>query len=158
MQRRSAALYGILGLVLLAFAAVDYFISSGFRPVRFDQPGRWHVPDRPVDQLPAGPNLHLSSTGVLTRYGANAVNLFDRLRRVAGRGQLYFVNTSHAARPYERKGLQPFQPIGERGQRTAEAAEVVWLLPGRRESGRARTLRDLRVRLAQVDLRTGRSR
>ena len=30
-MRRSAALYGILGLVLLAFGLVDYFISSGFR-------------------------------------------------------------------------------------------------------------------------------
>ncbi len=30
-MRRSAALYGILGLVLLTFGLVDYFISSGFR-------------------------------------------------------------------------------------------------------------------------------
>ena len=30
-MRRSAALYGILGLVLLSFGLVDYFISSGFR-------------------------------------------------------------------------------------------------------------------------------
>src|SRR5713226_8040195 len=30
-MRRSAALYGILGLVLLAFGLVDYFIASGFR-------------------------------------------------------------------------------------------------------------------------------
>src|SRR6266478_304966 len=30
-MRRSAALYGILGLVLLAFGLVDYFIAAGFR-------------------------------------------------------------------------------------------------------------------------------
>src|SRR5271163_3923642 len=30
-MRRSAALYGILGLVLLSFGLVDYFISTGFR-------------------------------------------------------------------------------------------------------------------------------
>jgi len=30
-MRRSAALYGILGLVLLSFGLVDYFISAGFR-------------------------------------------------------------------------------------------------------------------------------
>jgi ABC-type uncharacterized transport system involved in gliding motility auxiliary subunit len=30
-MRRSAALYGLLGLVLLAFGLIDYFISSGFR-------------------------------------------------------------------------------------------------------------------------------
>ena len=30
-MRRSAALYGILGLVLLAFGLVDYFIATGFR-------------------------------------------------------------------------------------------------------------------------------
>jgi ABC-type uncharacterized transport system involved in gliding motility auxiliary subunit len=30
-MRRSATLYGILGLVLLSFGLVDYFISSGFR-------------------------------------------------------------------------------------------------------------------------------
>jgi len=30
-MRRSAALYGILGLVLLTFGLVDYFISTGFR-------------------------------------------------------------------------------------------------------------------------------
>src|SRR5262245_54989221 len=30
-MKRSTALYGILGLVLLAFGLVDYFIASGFR-------------------------------------------------------------------------------------------------------------------------------
>ena len=30
-MRRSAALYGILGLVLLSFGLIDYFISAGFR-------------------------------------------------------------------------------------------------------------------------------
>src|ERR1700730_17007341 len=35
MQRRSAALYGILGLIALLFAAFAYFVASGFRPYIF---------------------------------------------------------------------------------------------------------------------------
>jgi ABC-type uncharacterized transport system involved in gliding motility auxiliary subunit len=35
MQRRSAALYGILGLIALLFAAFAYFVASGFRPFIF---------------------------------------------------------------------------------------------------------------------------
>jgi ABC-type uncharacterized transport system involved in gliding motility auxiliary subunit len=35
MQRRSAALYGILGLITLLFAGFAYFVASGFRPFIF---------------------------------------------------------------------------------------------------------------------------
>src|ERR1700681_3222447 len=35
MQRRSAALYGILGLITLLFAAFAYFVAAGFRPFVF---------------------------------------------------------------------------------------------------------------------------
>jgi ABC-type uncharacterized transport system involved in gliding motility auxiliary subunit len=35
MQRRSAALYGILGLIALLFAGFAYFVASGFRPYIF---------------------------------------------------------------------------------------------------------------------------
>jgi ABC-type uncharacterized transport system involved in gliding motility auxiliary subunit len=35
MQRRSAALYGILGLIALLFAAFAYFVAAGFRPFIF---------------------------------------------------------------------------------------------------------------------------
>ncbi len=35
MQRRSAALYGILGLIALLFAAFAYLVASGFRPYIF---------------------------------------------------------------------------------------------------------------------------
>lgn len=35
MQRRSAALYGILGLIALLFAAFAYFVAAGFRPYVF---------------------------------------------------------------------------------------------------------------------------
>jgi gliding motility-associatede transport system auxiliary component len=35
MQRRSAALYGILGLIALLFAAFAYFVAAGFRPYIF---------------------------------------------------------------------------------------------------------------------------
>ena len=35
MQRRSAALYGILGLIALLFAGFAYFVAAGFRPFIF---------------------------------------------------------------------------------------------------------------------------
>src|SRR5271154_1305644 len=35
MQRRSAALYGILGLIALLFAAFAYFVAGAFRPYIF---------------------------------------------------------------------------------------------------------------------------
>ncbi len=35
MQRRSAALYGILGLIALLFAAFAYFVAAAFRPYIF---------------------------------------------------------------------------------------------------------------------------
>jgi ABC-type uncharacterized transport system involved in gliding motility auxiliary subunit len=35
MQRRSAALYGILGLIALLFAGFAYFVAAGFRPYIF---------------------------------------------------------------------------------------------------------------------------
>jgi ABC-type uncharacterized transport system involved in gliding motility auxiliary subunit len=71
-MRRSAALYGILGLVLLTFGLVDYFISSGFRLfVWVNLAGGifaivlWITSSRS--------ELASISTGRSARYGANAV-------------------------------------------------------------------------------------
>jgi len=71
-MRRSAALYGILGLVLLAFGLVDYFIASGFRLfVWVNLIGGlfaivlWITSSRSA--------LASISTGRSARYGANAV-------------------------------------------------------------------------------------
>ena len=70
-MRRSAALYGILGLVLLTFGLVDYFISSGFRLfVWVNLAGGifaivlWITSSRS--------ELASISTGRSARYGANA--------------------------------------------------------------------------------------
>lgn len=70
-MRRSAALYGILGLVLLAFGLVDYFIASGFRLfVWVNLIGglfaivAWITSSRSA--------LASISTGRSARYGANA--------------------------------------------------------------------------------------
>ena len=70
-MRRSAALYGILGLVLLAFGLVDYFIASGFRLfVWVNLLGglfaivAWITSSRSA--------LASISTGRSARYGANA--------------------------------------------------------------------------------------
>ena len=70
-MRRSAALYGVLGLVLLAFGLVDYFISSGFRPfVWVNLAGGifaivlWITSSRS--------ELASITTGRSARYGANA--------------------------------------------------------------------------------------
>jgi ABC-type uncharacterized transport system involved in gliding motility auxiliary subunit len=71
-MRRSAALYGILGLVLLSFGLVDYFISSGFRLfVWVNLVGGifaivlWITSSRS--------ELSSITTGRSARYGANAV-------------------------------------------------------------------------------------
>jgi len=71
-MRRSAALYGILGLVLLVFGLVDYFIASGFRLfVWVNLVGGlfaivlWITSSRSA--------LASLSTGRSARYGANAV-------------------------------------------------------------------------------------
>ncbi|MDO8433327.1 MAG: Gldg family protein [Candidatus Binatus sp.] len=71
-MRRSSALYGILGLVLLAFGLVDYFIASGFRVFVFiNLIGGvfaiilWLTSSRPALASIAGRRS--------TRYGANAV-------------------------------------------------------------------------------------
>src|SRR5579864_5568989 len=71
-MRRSAALYGILGLVLLSFGLVDYFISSGFRLfVWVNLAGGifaivlWITSSRS--------ELSSITTGRSARYGANAV-------------------------------------------------------------------------------------
>jgi ABC-type uncharacterized transport system involved in gliding motility auxiliary subunit len=71
-MRRSAALYGILGLVLLVFGLVDYFIASGFRLfVWVNLAGGlfaivlWITSSRSA--------LASISTGRSARYGANAV-------------------------------------------------------------------------------------
>ena len=71
-MRRSAALYGILGLVLLTFGLVDYFISSGFRLfVWVNLAGGifaivlWITSSRS--------ELSSITTGRSARYGANAV-------------------------------------------------------------------------------------
>ena len=71
-MRRSAALYGILGLVLLAFGLIDYFISSGFRLfVWVNLAGGifaiilWVTSSRS--------ELSAITTGRSARYGANAV-------------------------------------------------------------------------------------
>jgi gliding motility-associatede transport system auxiliary component len=70
-MRRSAALYGILGLVLLTFGLVDYFISSGFRLfVWVNLAGGvfaivlWITSSRSA--------LSAIATGRSARYGANA--------------------------------------------------------------------------------------
>jgi len=70
-MRRSAALYGILGLVLLTFGLVDYFISTGFRPfVWVNLAGGvfalvgWITSSRS--------ELSSITTGRSARYGANA--------------------------------------------------------------------------------------
>ena len=70
-MRRSAALYGILGLVLLAFGLVDYFIAAGFRLfVWVNLVGGlfaivlWITSSRSA--------LASISTGRSARYGANA--------------------------------------------------------------------------------------
>src|ERR1700691_167471 len=70
-MRRSAALYGILGLVLLSFGLVDYFISTGFRPfVWVNLAGGlfsivlWITSSRS--------ELSSITTGRSARYGANA--------------------------------------------------------------------------------------
>ena len=71
-MRRSAALYGILGLVLLSFGLVDYFISTGFRLfVWVNLAGGifaiilWITSSRS--------ELSSITTGRSARYGANAV-------------------------------------------------------------------------------------
>ena len=156
-MRRSAALYGILGLVLLAFGLVDYFISSGFRLfVWVNLVGGifsivlWITSSRS--------ELSSITTGRSARYGANAV-----IYSIAFIGLLVAINyisTLHHTRLdlTSREGLQPFEPVDKHGQGSEEAAQVLRLLPGRRKSGCARALRDLRVLLAQADLRAGRSR
>src|SRR5271154_2117189 len=70
-MRRSAALYGLLGLVLLSFGLVDYFISSGFRLfVWVNLAGGvfaivlWITSSRS--------ELSAITTGRAARYGANA--------------------------------------------------------------------------------------
>ncbi|HYK63460.1 MAG TPA: Gldg family protein [Patescibacteria group bacterium] len=70
-MRRSAALYGVLGLVLLAFGLIDYFISAGFRLfVWVNLAGGvfaivlWITSSRS--------ELATLSTGRSARYGANA--------------------------------------------------------------------------------------
>lgn len=70
-MRRSAALYGLLGLVLLAFGLIDYFISSGFRLFVWVNLAAgvfaivlWITSSRS--------ELATLSTGRSARYGANA--------------------------------------------------------------------------------------
>ena len=141
-MRRSAALYGILGLVLLSFGLVDYFISSGFRLFVWVNLicgifaiVLWITSSRS--------ELSSITTGRSARYGANAV-----IYSAAYIGLLVAINyisTLHHTRLdlTTEKVLQSFEPVGERGEGFAEAAQVLRLLSGRRESCRARTLRDV---------------
>src|ERR1019366_5582907 len=71
-MRRSAALYGILGLVLLSFGLVDYFISSGFRLFV------WvnlicGIFAMVLKMIRSRSELSSITTGRSARYGANAV-------------------------------------------------------------------------------------
>jgi ABC-type uncharacterized transport system involved in gliding motility auxiliary subunit len=95
MQRRSAALYGILGLIALLFATFAYFVASGFRPYIFVNliAGAFLI----IMWLSAG----WSSVGTFvgqrsTRYGANAIiySIIFVLILVA----VNYVSTQHHAR------------------------------------------------------------
>src|SRR5258708_38726256 len=87
-MRRSAALYGILGLVLLAFGLVDYFVAEGFRLfVWVNLAGGifaivlWITSSRS--------ELASISTGRSARYGANAA-----IYSIAFSGLLVAINYS----------------------------------------------------------------
>ena len=96
MQRRSAALYGILGLIAYFSRLFAYFVAAGFRPYIFIN-------------LIAGVFLIImwissgwSEVGDLRRPALDPIrrqrdHLLDHLRRDSDRGKLYFQSASHAA-------------------------------------------------------------
>src|SRR5271156_1215992 len=102
------------------------FYRDRLPAVRVDQPGRRPLRDSPVDHVePLRVVLdHDRTLGALRRQRRG---LLDRVRRLAGRGKLYFVAPSPAARPDQRKGFQPVEPVDKRGQGSAEAAQALRL-------------------------------
>ena len=156
-MRRSAALYGILGLVLLTFGLVDYFISSGFRLfVWVNLAGGvfaivlWITSSRS--------ELSSITTGRSARYGANAA-----IYSIAFIGLLVAINYISSLH-HTRLDLttEKVYSLSSQSVNVVKGLQKPLKLYGFFQGGEnpscARALRDLRVLLAQAHLRAGRSR
>ena len=156
-MRRSAALYGILGLVLLTFGLVDYFISSGFRLfVWVNLAGGvfaivlWITSSRS--------ELSSITTGRSARYGANAA-----IYSIAFIGLLVAINYISSLH-HTRLDLTTEKVYSLSSQSVnvvkglQKPLKLYGFFQGGENPSRARALRDLRVLLAQAHLRAGRSR